>query len=180
MPDSPEPNWRERLRRVDGLLQEIDHFKDPQSRTQTRVIVQTHMDLHGAALEKILGRIAATGAGGLAMIDELARDDLISSLLLLYGLHPLDLETRVRQGLADARPTLQTHGGGVELLSIDAGVVRLRFSSAGDGPPPLALTLKQAIEAAIYEKAPEVVSIELEGLAPNIHEGIALPILAAT
>ena len=38
------------------------------------------------------------GEPGHALIASLAGDDLVSSLLLLYGLHPLDLETRVESG----------------------------------------------------------------------------------
>ena len=80
-----------------------------------------------AGFERVLDRIASTGPPGLELIDSLAADELVGSLLLLYGLHPQDLETRVREALEKVRPLLRFHGGKVELLGITEGTVRLRF-----------------------------------------------------
>src|ERR1700693_5941776 len=90
---------RQRMERIEILLREAEESADPQTQGRTREIVQTVLDLHGSALERMLETIAEAGAPGLAMIDALARDGLIGSVLLLYGLHPLDLESRVRQAL---------------------------------------------------------------------------------
>jgi Fe-S cluster biogenesis protein NfuA len=154
---------RDRIRRVESLLLEVDQFKDPQARSKTREIVQVLMDLHGAGLEKILAHLASTGEAGLALIDSLTQDELVASLLLLYGLHPLDLEERVKQALVKVRPYLASHGGNVELLGIENGVVRLRLQGSCHGCPSSAVTLKQTIEEAIMEKAPDAAGIEVEG-----------------
>src|SRR5580704_718647 len=90
---------RERMGRIDDLIAEIDRFKDPQARARTREIVQALMDFHGAALSKLMDRLAGLGETGLAAIETVAKDDLVASLLLLYGLHPLDIETRVGNAL---------------------------------------------------------------------------------
>ena len=81
----------------------------------------------------------------------------------MYGLHPLPLETRVLQALEKVKPHLASHGGDVELLAINEGVVRLRLRGSCKGCPSSAATLKLAIEATIYEVAPDIVSIEAEG-----------------
>ncbi len=94
-----------------------------------------------------------------------AADDLVGSLLLLYGQHPLPLETRVTQALDKVRPYLDSHGGNVELLGITDGVVRLRMQGSCKSCPSSAMTLKLAIEEAIYAAAPDVVAIEAEGVA---------------
>jgi nitrite reductase/ring-hydroxylating ferredoxin subunit len=52
----------------------------------------------------------------------------------------------------------------VELLSIADGVVRLRLQGSCKTCPSSSMTLKLAIEEAIYAAAPDVVSIEAEGL----------------
>ncbi len=150
------------------------NLRIPKVRAQTKEIIQGILDLHGAGLEKILEHLAGTGDAGLIVIDSLAQDDLVGSLLLLYGLHPLDLETRVRQALEKARPGLHSHGGNVELLGVDGGVVRLRMQGSCNGCPSSAVTLKSTIEEAIYEKAPDVVAIELEEAAANVPEIPAL------
>ena len=146
-------------------------------------LLRTVIELHGAALERILDKLAEAGDTGLALIDSLAGDDLVGAILLLHGLHPLDLETRVRQALDKVRPLLRSHGGNVELLGLAGGVARLRMLGSCDGCPSSAMTLKTAIEEAIYEKAPDVTAIEVEGAATNGHAAkdgqtrIALPIL---
>ena len=58
-----------------------------------------------------------------------------------------------------------TVGGSVVLLSLDDGVVRLRLQGNCHGCPSSAETLQQAIERAIYRAAPDVTSLEVEGLA---------------
>src|SRR6185369_108912 len=102
---------------------------------------------------------------GYAMFDNFAADDLVGSLLLLYGLHPLPIEARVTKALEKVRPYLESHGGNVELLDITGGVVHLRMQGSCKSCPTSAMTLKLAIEEAIYAAAPDVVAIEAEGVA---------------
>jgi Fe-S cluster biogenesis protein NfuA len=173
----------ERLHRMDSLLQEVDGQKDSAGRARMREIVQIMMEFHGAGIHRILEHLAASGEEGQTLIDSLAEDELICSLLLLYGLHPLELDTRVRQALEKVEPYIHSHGGHVELLGTDEGIVRLRLQGSCHGCPSSAVTLKQTIEEAIREKAPDVAGIEVEGEtgAPVVaaeNGRIALPILA--
>jgi Fe-S cluster biogenesis protein NfuA len=174
---------RGRLQRVNELLLEAEGHADSVARARIGEIVQALMEFHGAGLERMLGQIASTGDAGQQLIDSLARDELVASLLLLYGLHPLDLETRVREALEKVRPYLHSHGGNVELLGVDEAVVRLRLQGSCHGCPSSSMTLKQTIEEAIHEKAPDVMGIEVEGetIQPPIAaeaNRVALPILA--
>ena len=93
----------------------------------------------------------------------LAEDELVEHLLLLHGIHPTPLETRVRAALAKVRPYLESHGGDVELVAVDQGVVRLRLQGSCSGCPSSTMTLKLAIEDAIHKAAPDVEAIEAEG-----------------
>ncbi|MEP6956794.1 MAG: NifU family protein, partial [Chthoniobacterales bacterium] len=104
---------------------------------------------------------------GQGMIDELGDDELVSSLLLVHGLHPLDLESRVRNALEKVGPRLAQHGGSVDLLGVTRdGVVRLRLAGNCHGCPSSILTLKFSIEEAIYAAAQDVTSLEVEGTTP--------------
>ena len=79
------------------------------------------------------------------------------SLLVVHGLHPDDVGTRVERALDGVRPYLGSHGGDVELLGVtDDGVVRLRLLGSCDGCPSSSVTLTLAVENAIQEAAPEV------------------------
>jgi Fe-S cluster biogenesis protein NfuA len=175
--------FRRRFERVETLIREIERFPDAEARVRTQEILRAVLELHGAALERILEKLDDAGQAGHGLIDNLAEDEVIGCMLLLHGLHPLDLETRVRQALDKVRPLLRSHGGNVELVDLSDGVVRLRMLGSCDGCPSSAMTLKLAIEAAIFERAPDVTTIEVDTVARNNHfardgrKRIALPIL---
>ena len=166
---APDRDFRKRIERVESLIAEVERFPDPEARARTQEVLRTVLELHGAGLERILDKLADTGETGLALIDELARDELVAAVLLLHGLHPVDLETRVRQALDKVRPLLKSHGGNVELLGLTDGVAHLRMLGSCDGCPSSAMTLKLAIEKALYEQAPDLVAIEVDGATTNGH-----------
>jgi Fe-S cluster biogenesis protein NfuA len=153
---------RDRMRHLDALIREAERFPDPTVQAHTRELVRALLDWHGEGLEKILAHVAGTGEAGLVTIDALARDELVGGLLLLHGLHPLDVETRVLEALDKVRPSLHGHGGDVELLGVAGGAVRLRLQGSCHGCPSSAATLRSTIEQAIYEAAPDVTAVEVE------------------
>jgi Fe-S cluster biogenesis protein NfuA len=172
------PEVRRRIEHLETLIHDLERLPDSAGREQARELVQTLLDFHGAAVAKLLERIAGLGEPGSALIASLADDELVSNLLLLYGLHPLDLEMRVKQALDQVRPYLRNHKGDVELLGVADGIVRLRMQGSCHGCPSSALTLKNAIEEAIYALAPDVAAIEVEGVADaSVHAGSVLPIV---
>ena len=97
------------------------------------------------------------------LLDALVSDELVASLLIVHGLHPVPLAERVVGALEQVRPLLEMHAGDVELLHVDAaaGVVQLRLLGSCDGCPSSAVTLQGAVERAISDAAPEVVRIEV-------------------
>ena len=166
-----EKEFRSRIERLEALIQDIEGLPDPTARAHAQELVQALLDFHGAALARLLDQVAAAGAPGRALMDSLARDDLVSSLLLLYGLHPLDIEARVQHALEGVRPYLRSHGGDVELLGVSEGVVRLRMQGSCHGCPSSAMTLKLAIEEAIYASAPDAAGLEVEGVVESLAPG---------
>ena len=156
---------RERVARVDVLLEELERA-GPAIPTDLAVeLVQALLDLYGEGLSRVVAEVAARDGDG-AVAAALAGDELVSHLLLLHGLHPLPLEARVRGALDEVRPYLESHGGDVELLGVADGVVRLALRGSCDGCASSAATLKLAIEDAIHKAAPDVEGIEAEGAAP--------------
>ncbi|HZZ29810.1 MAG TPA: NifU family protein [Pirellulales bacterium] len=148
--------------RLESLIREIDEFGDPATNSRLQEIIQALLDYHGAAVARLIETVRQ--AKGPDVVQKLTDDDLVSSLLLLYDLHPVDLQTRVESALDKVRPYLRSHGGEVELLSIDNGVVRLRMQGSCHGCPSSAVTMQTTIEQAIYAAAPDVVRLEVEGL----------------
>jgi Fe-S cluster biogenesis protein NfuA/nitrite reductase/ring-hydroxylating ferredoxin subunit len=138
----------ELVARVERLLEDVDE--------RGAELVQALLDLYGEGLRRIVERVEP-GA--------LVEDELVSHLLLLHDLHPVPLDERVREALEGVRPYLESHGGNVELVDVDEGVVRLRMSGSCNGCPSSTVTLKLAIEDAIERVAPEVERVEAEGVS---------------
>lgn len=155
---------QERVVRVETLLGEIEALKDPPARAKAAEMVQVLLELYGEGLARMM-EVVADGEESKRTFGAFAEDELISHLLLLHGLHPQDVETRVVSALEEVRPYLQSHGGNVELLGVEGGVARLRMQGSCDGCPSSAMTLKLAIEEAIQKAAPDLEGIEAEGVS---------------
>ncbi len=119
-------------------------------------LVAALAQLYGEGLKRTVDAVAAS-AGGEQVVRRLAGDELVGNLLLLHGLHPDDLDTRIQQALDRVRPYLGSHAGGIEYLGVtDSGVAMLRLEGSCDGCAGSAATVHTAVERAVLEAAPEV------------------------
>jgi Fe-S cluster biogenesis protein NfuA/nitrite reductase/ring-hydroxylating ferredoxin subunit len=154
-----------RFQKLDGLLAAIERMASPDARATVHELLQTLLELHGAGLERLLNLAYEADTGGQALIDQLAGDPLIGKLLLLHNLHPLNLAERVQQALDEVRPYMHSHGGDVELLQVSPeGAVRLRLSGSCHGCQSSNVTLKYAVEEALYAHAPDVTHLQVDGV----------------
>ncbi len=159
-----EKEFQSKVQRIGELVHGLDKIEDPESRAGAKALVQLLLDLHSEALERVMQVVAENDESGQRTIDDLGRDTLVSSLLILYGLHPLDLETRVAQAVEKVQPRVRKGGGELELLVNRDGVVRLRIEVTGHGCGSTGQTLKAMVEDALYEAAPDLNSLLIEGV----------------
>ena len=139
------------IEEIEKLVRELESLPDGAAKNAALVLVQLLMDLHGEALARVLEL-----CGSEPLVRRLAEDELVGSLLLLYGIHPEPVEVRVEAALNRVRPYVHSHGGSVALVGIEDGMVRLHLAGSCDGCPSSAATIKLRIEEAIFEAAPEV------------------------
>jgi Fe-S cluster biogenesis protein NfuA len=171
---------RQDIQRIGGLVQEIESIADPAIRAATKDLVQSLMDLHGAALEKTLEIVAEAGETGMNIIDRLGRDSLVSSVLILYGLHPEELESRVVKAVDRVRQQLRKQGCEVELLGVNDGAIRLRVEAGSHTCSSTAKTVQATLETAMYDAAPDLTALVIEGLEEKPASGfVALDKLMA-
>jgi Fe-S cluster biogenesis protein NfuA len=156
---------RRRAGRIEELIQEVSTFSDPQARATTEELLQALMDMYGEGLARILELTDQSTATGSALIEEFARDDLVSSLFLLHDLHPIAIETRITRALSEVRPYLKSHGGNVEFIKVEDGIAYLRLEGSCQGCSASTATLKQTIEEAVYNAAPDLNGLQVEGVA---------------
>lgn len=163
---------RQAVQRLEELIHTLDTHPDRAARETAREVLALILDLHGIGLAKLLG-LVATAEGGAAILARLVDDQQVRAMLLLHGLHPDDLETRVRHAVDRLRPHLGVHGLRLDVVEIARGTVRLRVH--GSGAPtikaPLLWTLPGEIEDAVVEAAPDLEKILIDGL--DIQEAAA-------
>jgi Fe-S cluster biogenesis protein NfuA/nitrite reductase/ring-hydroxylating ferredoxin subunit len=158
------PDPRQLVDQVERRLSEIDALPDAAGRQAATEAVQALVELYGAGLERMVEEIAARDDGEIAQA--LADDELVAHLLLVHGLHPVPLRRRVLSALGEVRPYLESHGGNVELLEVAPPAVHLRLEGSCSGCPSSAMTLKLAIENAIFKAAPEIEEVVAVDAAP--------------
>src|SRR6201987_4629991 len=163
MADRPEElqgdaQWRSAGDRIQTLL-DATAAGGVAARERAEQLVREVVELYGAGLSRVIAAVGDQADPGI--LDRLAADDLVASLLLVHGLHPHDVRRRVSDALDRVRPYLGSHGGDVYLLDVVGDTVRLQFAGSCKSCPSSAVTLELAVEDAIRAAAPEVSSIEL-------------------
>jgi Fe-S cluster biogenesis protein NfuA len=182
--DDPEeaPDLRAAGDRIEHLLDRLKSDLEPGAWLAVEEVMRLLTDLYGAGLERTLDladEVLGDEPVGDRLFERLLADELVASLLIVHGLHPDELGRRVEQALESVRPYLASHGGGVELLGVDEGpgIVQLRLLGSCDGCPSSSATLRDAVENAIHEAAPEIVTIDTEGgVEPDIPGPVAVPL----
>jgi hypothetical protein len=162
-----EKEFQEKMRRLGAMVGEIDQVPGGCSKVAARELVQLLMEVHRTGLERMMELVyqAGTGASSAAIIDRLGQDPIVRNLLLLYSLHPDDLETRVLRALDVARARLRKLDGRVDLVSFHEGAVQLRLHTSGHSRGSTIKDLRVIVEGAIYDLAPDLTSLTV--LAPE-------------
>jgi Fe-S cluster biogenesis protein NfuA len=171
-----DKEFEQKVRRIGGLVHELESITDPAARASARELMQLLLDLHAQGIDRMLDVVAHNQEHGQSIIDDLGADPLVSSLLVLYGLHPLDLESRVARAIEKVRPKVFKHGAEIQSVAVEDGVVHLRVQVAGHSCGSTAATLRTLLEDAMYEAAPDMASLALEGLEEPIGSNGFVPL----
>jgi Fe-S cluster biogenesis protein NfuA/nitrite reductase/ring-hydroxylating ferredoxin subunit len=152
------------IARVQELTEQLEEVQDFQARAVADELVASVIQLYGEGLERIFAALDDD------VRDRLAHDGVVASLMLIHGLYPVDLVTRVIEALDSVRPYMESHGGDVELLGIEDGVARMRLVGHCESCPASEATLELAIKKALEETAPDLEGLEVEGVSKPAFE----------
>lgn len=74
----------------------------------------------------------------------------------------MTFKEQVAEVLEEVRPSLQAHGGDVELVDVveDEGIVKVRLQGACHGCPMAQMTLAMGIEQTLKDRIPGVKAVE--------------------
>ncbi|MGI8428805.1 MAG: NifU family protein, partial [Solirubrobacteraceae bacterium] len=152
----------------------------PPPRAPPEELVAALVQTYGVGLERILDSLFAAGEDGERIAAGLTDDPLVATLLLIHDLHPVPLADRVQGALDSVRPYMESHGGNVELLSLENGVARINLQGSCSDCSASAVTLELAIKQALEEAAPDLEALEVTGVAAQTMGGAGLPMVTGS
>ncbi|MDQ3617083.1 MAG: NifU family protein [Actinomycetota bacterium] len=153
------PQLEDLLDRMEELLAAADGF-EPEVRDQVFELLDGVDAVHRHALTRL----------GAALGDQLdpirAADPATDWLFRAYGVGVEDLQA-ASEALEDIRPYIHEHGGEVEALSIENGIVQVQLSGACSGCTSSAVTLREGVEQALRDGLPGFVAMEVVEAEPD-------------
>jgi hypothetical protein len=171
--------FQQRVQQLGKLIAELEQMPDSPLKVAAGELVHLLMEVHGAAMERMMEIVFDSQSAAAETIDKLGNDPIVRSLLILYSLHPEDLQTRVRKSIDVLRPRLRKLNYQMELLGLEEGVVRLQVESSGHACGSTIENVRSMVEEGVYEYAPDVTSLVILGLEGQPSSGfVALESLA--
>ena len=160
-------------RRLQELLTRAERIPNEGARNLVYESLQSLLAFYGDGLGQLL-KLVREAPGGPDVLERLAADSLVSGLLLIHGLHPVPLETRLSTALDKLRPYFKSHGGNVELVSLENDFARLRLQGTCKTCPSSSVTLELAVQRALEEACPDLVGFAVDGDGAPAEKGPAI------
>jgi Fe-S cluster biogenesis protein NfuA/nitrite reductase/ring-hydroxylating ferredoxin subunit len=150
------------LEHLETLFRQAEAHPDPRVWDLVLGTSEAVMHLHHEALRRIVAILRRFPE----LFEHLREDPIVGMVLEEHGLlEEPSMEDRITAALEKVRPYMHAHGGDVELLGVEDGVVRLRLVGACFGCASSAITLRAGIEQVLRQEVPELRGIEVEGVA---------------
>jgi len=141
------------LDRLEQLLADVEGLDEP-VRDRVFELLDGVDAVHRLAITRL-----ADGLG--EQLRPLRRQDVaVDWLFEAYGVGVDDVEA-ASAALEPVRPYLHEHGGEVEVLGVEHGVVRVRLLGACSGCTSAAETLRHGVEEALRENLPGFVAMDV-------------------
>ncbi len=142
--------------RIENLVRQTDSIADSKTRELVVSLVTAVMELHAAAL----ARIITLARSEHRILDAIATDEFVSAVLALHDLHPHAFEVRLARTIDKLRDQLKS--GAMDLRLVEASASRATLRLFG-GHPASRAAARHWIQSAVYEAAPEIEEIIVEG-----------------
>jgi hypothetical protein len=146
--------------RIERLLGEVRASATPNVSEIVEELVQRLTDLYGAGLERVIGALENEDEPVGVARERLIADPIVSSLLLLHGLHPDDPRARIESALERVRSLLAAQGADLELLELGPRKAAFRLVARSAQTPVEALV--ELADRAVRSAAPELDEVRIE------------------
>ena len=124
---------------------------------------------------RLLSRIATVDLHGHSVLHEFAKDEMISSLLTLHGLHPTGFQTRAEQALERIMSGPQFQGLQLRLFDVCEENMRVELTPA-DGARSASEAVRQSVKIVLLDAVPDCAEIAFVGFESSAKSGGFIPL----
>ncbi|MDQ2783423.1 MAG: NifU family protein [Chloroflexota bacterium] len=146
--DDPEAEFAHLLAWVGEGVERMERIEDDRTRAEVFALLDGIDTMHRYALGRLME------LGGAALVAQIGQDPLVRTLLEMYDLSAVDEREQVEHALQSVYPYIESHGGHLELLGVEAGAVRVRLSGSCGDCPGSSGTLARVVETALRDSFP--------------------------
>jgi hypothetical protein len=159
--------------RIERLLDQLSGLPDPRAGPLSEELLREVTDLYGAGLERAIELACEPGAPlGAALLEAMSRDELLSALLVLHGIHPRGLRVRLEEALEVLRPSLGS--ADVSLLACDEAAGTARVRVLVDGGPDAVEAMRSRVRRTLEATLPDLVALDVDGPGSVLSTPVAL------
>ncbi|MBW3562826.1 MAG: NifU family protein [Actinobacteria bacterium] len=166
MTEREELTFEDLMLRVGELVDHLESELDERHRDQMFELLDHLEAFHREGITRMAMAMPPDA------LDQVHEDPLVSHLLEAYlGEEEAseDPELVVEEALNEIRPYVHSHGGEMELVAVQEGIVTLRLMGACDGCPASSATLTQGVESTLREKWPGFRRLRVESDVDHDH-----------
>jgi Fe-S cluster biogenesis protein NfuA len=152
------------LERLDDLVRAFEDHPDEGVQDGLLDVLRAVDVIHRGALDHLRALLDARGLGQEALADP--------HVALLFGLYEAqdddadDARVRAEAAVAELRPYVASHGGRLEVVAAEDGVVNIRLLGACTACSGSPAALNDLVEQALRANLPEFVRMEVSPTAP--------------
>lgn len=166
------------MHRLDELVTAFEQHPDPQVVDGLVEVLRAVDVLHRGALQRVAALLDAEGLRDQALTDP--------DVALLFGLYEdtpgEDEQSRAEAAVQAVRPYVEAHGGQLEVVAAEDGVVSIRLLGACESCSGSAATLRGYVENALRAALPDFVRMDVAPapahVAPTERAPVLIPISA--
>lgn len=162
-----ELSFEDLIVRVGVLVEELEGHPDEQVRDKVFELLDLMEAYHREGVTRLAMAVPPEA------LEAAHEDPMVSHLLEAYLGHEAsddEPDEVVEDALEEIRPYVHSHGGEMEVLSVDDGVVTLKLMGSCDGCPSSSATLTQGVESILKDRWPGFRELRVEGEDPHAHQ----------
>lgn len=163
--DEEQLSYREAWEHIAELADGLANHPDSKVSERVLELLDWVDAVHRDGLGRLIEMIRSWR--GEIFLESIARDEITGTMLEAYGLgEGLDPEAdeankkAIEAAMAEIRPLVESHGGDIEIVAVEDGVVKVRMKGTCNGCASSSATLTYGLEAALKNHWPSFRRLE--------------------